>query len=79
MNRKAATSIVYKGPYPEMYIPEQLRSEITIKQFWYQKLISLIVAVVYLVTKPLRKTPSKASEEKPTLEVKAEASEEGAE
>ena len=75
MNRKATTSIVYKSPYPEMFIPEQLRSEITIKQFWYQKLISLCVALWYLGTKPLRKSSSKVSDEKPALEVKMETSE----
>lgn len=78
MNQKATTSIVYKPPYPEMYIPEQLRSGVTIKQFWYQKMISLIVALWWLATKPFRKEAEEPQPgEKTTLEEKVEVSEEG--
>jgi len=61
---KKRKSIVIKGPYPDMWIPEMLRTPVRIRVFWYQKVWNFFKVIGRAIAKPFKK--------KPALEVKAE-------
>lgn len=55
---KKRKSILIKGDYPDMWIPEFLRSPVRIRVFWYQKLWNFFKVVGRFVVKPLEKPES---------------------
>ncbi len=66
-NHKKHVSVVITGDYPEMWVPEMLRSPVRIKRFWYIRLWGGVTTIWGVLSEPFRKAP----EGKPALEVSA--------
>lgn len=62
-------SVIGIGDYPEMWVPEFLRSPVRIKRFWYIRGWDWVIIIWQLLTKPFRK---KITPPEPALKVTLE-------